>query len=151
VFDDDDVAPREQGVRGRVPQPLDLLVDRGVLLDVRVGLGDVRLGLVVVVVADEVLDRVVGQQLTELVGELRREGLVGREHEGGPLDLLDEPGGGRRLAGARGPEQHDVLLPRVDARGELGDGGGLVTARGELRDDVERGDASLQICGGPHV
>ena len=49
--DHDDVAPGEQAVGGRVPQPLDLVVDRGVLLDVGVRLRDVRLGLVVVVVA----------------------------------------------------------------------------------------------------
>ena len=55
----DDVAAREQVHRGRVAQPLDILVDRGVLLDVGVGLRDVRLGLVVVVVRDEVLDGVV--------------------------------------------------------------------------------------------
>ena len=42
-------------------QPVDLVVDRRVLLDVRVGRGDVGLGLVVVVVGDEVLDRVVGK------------------------------------------------------------------------------------------
>jgi hypothetical protein len=55
---DDDVAAGQQRHGGRVPQPLDLLVDRGVLLDVGVAVRDVRLGLVVVVVADEVLDRV---------------------------------------------------------------------------------------------
>jgi hypothetical protein len=60
-----------------VPQPLDLVVDRGVLLDVGVGGGDVGLGLVVVVVADEVLDGVVGEELPELVGQLGGEGLVG--------------------------------------------------------------------------
>ena len=60
----------------RVPQPLDLVVDRGVLLDVGVGLRDVGLGLVVVVVGDEVLDGVVRQQLAELVGELGGQRLV---------------------------------------------------------------------------
>ncbi len=74
--DHDDVAPGEQRVGRRVPQPLDLVVDRGVLLDVGVRLRDVRLGLVVVVVGDEVLDRVVGQQLAELVGQLRGQRLV---------------------------------------------------------------------------
>jgi len=44
-----------------VSEPLDLLVDRRVLLDVGVGLRDVGLGLVVVVVGDEVLDRVLGK------------------------------------------------------------------------------------------
>ena len=51
--DDDHVAPAEEGGGGRVPQPLDLLVHRAVLLDVGVGGRDVGLGLVVVVVADE--------------------------------------------------------------------------------------------------
>ena len=74
--DHDDVAAGQQAVGGGVPQPLDLVVDRGVLLDVGVRLRDVRLGLVVVVVRDEVLDGVVGQQLAELVGELRGERLV---------------------------------------------------------------------------
>jgi hypothetical protein len=45
-----------------VPHPVDLLVDERVLLDVRVGRGDVGLGLVVVVVADEVVDGVVGEE-----------------------------------------------------------------------------------------
>ena len=42
-------------------EPVDVVVARAVLLDVEVGLGDVGLGLVVVVVGDEVLDRVVGK------------------------------------------------------------------------------------------
>ena len=99
-------------MRGRVPQPLDVVVDRRVLLDVGVGLRDVRLGLVVVVVRDEVLDRVVRQHLPQLVGQLRRERLVRRHHQRGPLQPLDQPRRGGRLAGARGAEQHDVLLAR---------------------------------------
>ena len=58
--DDDDVAAREQRGGRRVAQPVDVVVDRGVLLDVGVRRRQVGLGLVVVVVADEVLDRVVG-------------------------------------------------------------------------------------------
>ena len=80
--DHDHVAPGEQAVGRRVPQPLDLVVDRRVLLDVGVRLRDVRLGLVVVVVRDEVLDGVVGQQLTELGGQLGGQGLVRRHHQG---------------------------------------------------------------------
>ncbi len=44
------------------PQPINFLVDRGVLLDVNVPLRYVRLGLVVVVVADEVMDSVVRKE-----------------------------------------------------------------------------------------
>ena len=112
--DHDDVAPGEQRVGRGVPQPLDLLVDRGVLLDVGVGLRDVRLGLVVVVVGDEVLDRVVGEQLAQLVGELRGQRLVGLHHQHRALHLLGHPGDRGGLAGAGGAEQHDVLLAALD-------------------------------------
>ena len=43
--------------------------------------GDVRLGLVVVVVGDEVLDGVFGEELAELVAELGGQRLVVRDHE----------------------------------------------------------------------
>ena len=61
---------------GGVAQLVDLLVDVGVLFDVGVGAGDVGLRLVVVVVADEVLDGVLGEELLELAVELGGEGLV---------------------------------------------------------------------------
>ena len=63
------------------PEPLDLLVDRGVLLDVDVALGDVGFGLVVVVIADEVADGVVREELLELGVELGGERLVVRHHQ----------------------------------------------------------------------
>ena len=131
--DHHDVPPGEQALRRGVPQPLDLVVDRGVLLDVGVGLRDVGLGLVVVVVRDEVLDRVVRQQLAELVGQLGGQGLVRRHDQRRPLHLLDQPRRRRRLAGAGGAEQDDVLLPRVDLLGELLDGRRLVARRARSR------------------
>ena len=63
--DDHAVTPREQVRGGLMAQPLHIVVDVGVLLDVRVGLRYIRLGLVVVVVADEVADRVVGHEFAE--------------------------------------------------------------------------------------
>lgn len=143
--DHDGVATGQQVGRRRVAQPLDLVVDRRVLLDVGVRLRDVRLGLVVVVVRHEVLDGVVRQQLAELGGELGRQRLVRRHDERGALQLLDQPCRGRALAGTGGAQQDDVLLPRADAFGELGDGGGLVTARPELGDHLEGGHGPLQV------
>ena len=108
-----------------MPQPLDLVVDRGVLLDVGVGLRDVGLGLVVVVVADEVLDGIVRQHLAQLVGQLRRQGLVRRHDQRRALQPLDQPlavpvADFPRPVRPRGPrsrwagtEQHDVLLGSV--------------------------------------
>ena len=143
----DDVAPAEERVRGGVPQPLDLRVDRRVLLDEGVGLRYVGLGLVVVVVRDEVLDRVVRHELAELGCELRRERLVVGEHEGRSLHLLDEPRRGRGLARSGRAEQHHIGLAGVDAAGEFGDRGGLVAARSVLAQDLERANGS----GGLHA
>ena len=62
-------------------QAVDLLVDRRVLLDVEVPARDVGLGLVVVVVGDEVLDRVVGEERAELVAQLGGQRLVVRHDQ----------------------------------------------------------------------
>ena len=85
--DDDDVVALEQRPGGRVAHPVDLLVDLGFLLDVGVRPRHVGLGLVVVVVGDEVLDRVVGEEALELAVELGGERLVGREDDRRALGL----------------------------------------------------------------
>ena len=80
--DDDHVAPLEQGVGRGVAELVDLVVPARVLLDVGVRPGQVRLGLVVVEVAHEVLDRVVREELAELGVELGGERLVVGQDEG---------------------------------------------------------------------
>ena len=127
--DHDDVTTREQRRRGGVAKPLDLLVDRGVLLDERVGGGDVGLGLVVVVVGDEIYDRVVRHQVLELGRELGRERLVRRHHQRRPLHRLDGLGHRERLARAGDPEERLMGRAGADALGESRDGGGLVAGR----------------------
>jgi hypothetical protein len=59
-----------------VAHPVDLFVDLAFLLDVGVRARDIGLGLVVVVVADEILDRVVREEALELAVELRGQRLV---------------------------------------------------------------------------
>src|SRR3990172_9122659 len=83
-----------------VAEPVDLVVPARVLVDVRVRPGQVRLRLVVVEVADEVLDRVVRKEVAELCVQLGRERLVVGKHEGRPVRGLDRPGQGGRLATA---------------------------------------------------
>jgi hypothetical protein len=119
--DDDHVAAREQRGRRGVAKAVDVVVSRRVFLDVEIGLRHVRLGLVVVVVGDEVLDRVVGEELAQLVAELRGERLVVRDQERGPLHLLDDPRHRRRLPRSGGAEEGLEAVARLDSLGELGD------------------------------
>jgi hypothetical protein len=128
---DHGIVALEQALGRRQAHLLDVLVDRAVLLDVEVARGDVGLGLVVVVVGDEVLDRVLGEELAEFRVELRGERLVGRDHERGPAGLRDDVGHRVGLARARDPQQRLVGETVVQALDELLDRLGLVARRRE--------------------
>jgi hypothetical protein len=119
--DDHRVAAREKRRRCRVTETIDVVVAGRVLLDVEIGLRNVRLRLVVVVVGDEVLDGVCGEELAELVAQLRRQRLVVRDHEGRALQLLDQPRHGRGLSRAGRSEQRLEPVPRFERGGQLGD------------------------------
>ena len=119
------------------PQPVDLVVGGGVLGDIGVRVGDIGLRLVVVVVGDEVLHRVVGEELLELGAQLGGQGLVVGQHQGGPLDLFDDLGHGEGLAGP-GDAQQDLLLePVLDALRQSGDGLRLVPGGLIFRDNFK--------------
>ena len=139
--DDDHVAAGEERRRRRVAQAVDLVVDRGVLLDVEVLRRDVGLGLVVVVVGDEVLDRVLGEELAELVAELRGERLVVGDHQRGPLHLGDRRRHREGLAGAGRAEQGLEALPRLEPLGQPGDRLRLVGGRRVGGVELELGHA----------
>ena len=127
----DHVPPLQQGTGGTEPQPVDLVVGGGILGDIGVRMGDIRLWLVVVVVGDEVLHRVVGEELLELRAQLGGQGLVVGQHQRGPLHLLDDLGHGKGLAGSGNAQQHLLLQPVLDALRQRGNGlrlvpGGLI-------------------------
>ena len=134
---DDHVAAGQQRARGRVAQPVDLVVDRAVLLDVRVGGREVRLGLVVVVVADEVLDPVLREHLPELGRELRGQRLVRREHQRGPLRLRDHVGDREALPRTGDAEQGLEPVAVVEAAAERGDRFRLVARGLHIGDEIE--------------
>ncbi len=126
--DDDGVASLEEGARGREAELVELFVDGRFFLDVEIAGGDVGLGLVVVVVADEVLDRVTGKELLELVIELGGEGLVVGEDQRRTVGLLDDLGHGEGLAGAGDAEEDLVFFAGGETANELVDGARLVAA-----------------------
>ena len=127
----DGVRPQQQRRGAGVPETVDLVVDGRVLLDVGVRRGDVRLGLVVVVVRDEVLHPVVGEEVLQLGGQLGGQRLVRLDDQGGPLQGLDGPGDGGRLPRSGDPQQGLVAVTPLDPGHQAGDGLGLVARRAE--------------------
>ena len=130
---DDHVAVLEEGARGGVAELVDLLVDVGVLGDVGVRARDVGFRLVIIVVRDEVLDGVFGEEVAELGVELGGERLVRRDDERGLVGAGDDVGHGERLAGARDAEQRLVLEALLHAALQGIDGAGLVAGKPEVR------------------
>ena len=110
------IAPLEQRLGGRQAQLVQLIVDRGLLFDVNVARWNVRFRLVVVVVADEVLDGVLGKERLELVVELRRQRLIVRHHQRRPPHRLDHLGHREGLARPGHAQQHLVLFAVAYAR-----------------------------------
>ncbi len=67
---------------------------------------DIGLGLVIIVVRDEVLDRVIGKKLAELRAQLRGERFIVRKHERRTVEPLDNACHREGLARARDAEEH---------------------------------------------
>ncbi len=148
--DDDHVATREQRAGGGVPHALYLFVERRILLDVGVRLRDVRLGLVVVVVGDEVLDCVVGEEIAQLRGELCGQRLVRLHDQHRALEALGQPSDRGRLARAGRAQHDDVLLAGFEAAFEFLDRAGLIAGWLEIRVDLERCHLPLEFVDGAH-
>ena len=135
--DDDDVAPLEERPRGGEPHAVDLVIDRRFLLDIRIGGGNVGFRLVVIVVADEVLDGILGEEAAELLIELGGERLVVGHHQRGAVHPGDALRHGERLPGAGDAEQDLGRVAPLQALDELIDRAALIAAKLEVRDEFE--------------
>ncbi len=129
--DDDDVRALQQGLGGREAHLLDMFVDGGVFFDVGIAGGDVGLGLVVIVVGDEILHRVARKEFPHLPVELGRQGLVGGQYEGRTLNPRNQVGDGEGLARAGYPKQRHARLAVIQTRFQAADCLGLVAGGGE--------------------
>ncbi len=103
--DDDAVAATEQICHRFQAQSLNFFVDLALFFDEKVAAGDVCFGLVVVVVADEVGDGVVGEKVAEFGVQLGGEGFVVRHNQRGALGLLNDVGDGECFARSRRAEK----------------------------------------------
>ena len=110
---DNHIPPLEERRGGRVPEPLDLVVDGAVLLDVRIRVGDIGFRLVVVVVGDKKLHRVFREELLELAAQLGGQGLVMDQHQSRALEPLDDLRHRVRLAGARDAQERLLLEAKL--------------------------------------
>ncbi len=125
----DYVAPLEQRPRRAHPQLVQLVVDRRFLLDVDVCRGNVRFRLVIIVVADEIFDRILREEPLELMVELRGQCLIVGQDQGRPVRLLDDLGHRKGFSRARHAQQHLMFVAGFQPPPKLLDRSGLIAAR----------------------
>jgi hypothetical protein len=104
---------RSSSARGRVAHPVDGLVNARFLFDVGVGAGDIGFGLIIIVVADEIFHRIVGEEALHLAIQLRGEDLVGRQNQRRALSRLNDLRHGEGLARAGDAQQHLRVVPAL--------------------------------------
>src|SRR5437660_11698072 len=135
--DDDDVLSLEERSCGRVPHPVDGVIDGGILGDVRIGGRDVGFRLIVIVIADEIFDRVVRKEALKFAIELRRQRFIMHDDQGRLLDPGDHVGESKGFAGT-GDAQEDLMrLPSQNAVCQALNGLWLISSGLELRDQPE--------------
>src|SRR5437763_3098780 len=135
--DDDHVATLEESLCRGEAQLVDLVVLGHLLFDVEIGLRDVSLGLVVVVVRNEILDGVFGKEVSELLIELRGERFVVTENERRAIDRFNYFCDRERLSRSGDAEENLMPGSGPNAFDELADGLGLIALRLERRDEFE--------------
>ena len=136
--DHDGVAARKQRAGGRESQPLDLFVDRRILLDVSIGARNVSFRLIIIEVADEIFDRVPWEELFELGVKLRGQSFVMRNDERRPVQLLDHVRNGESFTGTGNAEQCLVPIAGLDRLNQLRDCLSLVAAWFVVRFELKR-------------
>ncbi len=136
--DDDNVVPLEQRPRGRVPHLIDRVIDGRIFGNIGVGLGKVCLRLVIIIIAHEIFDGVVGKKLPEFLVELTGQRLVVDQDQRRLLDAGDQVRHREGLARAGHPEQHVVPRAGLHPGGELLNRLGLIPTRRELGFQFER-------------
>ena len=128
-------------------EPFHLSIDRAVFFYERIGLGNIRLWLVVVVIGHKIFHRVVGQHLSQLRGQLGGEGLVVGEDQCGSLKSLNQPGRRRGFSRAGCSQQHHIRFTGPDARFELIQSLGLIAAGGVLTHHLEGPKSASSVHG----
>src|SRR6185437_11307029 len=107
--DDNYILTCEERLGRGVAQAVDLGVDLRLLLYISVRVSDVRLGLVVVVIGDEVVYGVLGEKFAILLRELRSECFIMRQNKRRLIKLCYHVCDRKRLARAGDPKERLVL------------------------------------------
>jgi len=124
---DNHVTTSQQATGGSQAQAFDLVIDGRIFFDVGIGGRNERLGLIIIVVGDEVFHSVFRKKPLQFPVQLRRQGLVMTEYQGRHIQLGNGVGHGEGFAGPGHSQQG--LKPAAGPRflDQFSNGLGLIT------------------------
>ena len=108
------------------------------LLDIGVAARDIGFGLVIVIVTDEIFDRIVGEEAFKFAVQLRRQNLVRRKDKCGPLQRLNDFSDGKGFTGTGDAQKDLILLAGQRSAHQFFDCGWLVACWFIIGNDFER-------------
>ncbi len=141
--DNDHIISLEEGPRGRVPHLIDLFIDLRILFNIGVGRRDVGFRLIIVVIADEKLNRILRKEFFELAVKLSGQSLVVGDDQRGFLNPLDHIGHGEGLTGAGHAEKSLMGDALENSLAQLFNGLRLISLGLELGDKLELAHAFI--------
>ena len=119
-------------------KPFHVVIDVGILFDIRIGLRNIGFRLVVVVVRNEIAHRIVWHEFTELGAQLRCQRFIRFDDQRRALQTFNKPCRGGGFASSGGAHEHHIVLTVFNAFRKLFNRFRLVTARLIWRFDHKR-------------
>ena len=106
---------------------INLVIDRAILFDISIAGRHIGLGLVVIIVGNEVFHRVIGEKLLELTIKLAGQRFIMGDNQSRLVDLSDNLTHGIGLTSTSRPHENLCLLAPLDIIHQFLDSLGLVT------------------------
>ena len=144
----DHVAPLQDAFGATQAHLLDVLVDGAVFFNEQIALRHIGFGLVIVVVTDEIFDRVLREKLAKFAVKLGGQGFVGRKDDGGTAHARNHIGHGEGFARSRYPQQGLEDFAIVDAFDQFVDRSGLVPCWRIRLEQLKRRTGVADKCAG---
>ena len=117
--------------------PVNRFVYRTFLFNVGVRPRDIGLGLVIIIITDEIFHRIVREKAFEFAVKLCGKDFIGRKDQRRPLHRLNHLGNGEGLARSGNAEQYLVALLCCNPRDKFGNRGRLIPGGRIIADNLK--------------
>ena len=123
-------------------EPINLIINLRIFLNVRIATGDVGLRLIIIKIADKIMHLVVRKKLLKLRKQLRRQGLVMRQHQRRHIGSSNDIRHSKCLTRTRHAQQRLLAFASLQTIHQLSNRRWLVAGRLIVGDEIELAHAS---------